>query len=283
MHHPIRSHFFKLTLAFIFTWGASGAFTPQPAHAQAPPAATQKVVDIPTRAGVTQRFLYIEPANAKGSVVLMAGGHGGVRIFPNGSIGWGDDIFVVRARQLFADAGFAVAVIGAPSDRQTLSSFRETPEHAADIKAVMAWLKQQTPGPSWLVGTSRGTYSASSIATQLSPAQGGPDGIVLTSTMLTDSIITRSNERSVPQMPLEQITVPVLVVHHEQDGCFPCQFSNMPLLMNKLAKPPKADLIAFTGGQSKGDPCGSMAYHGFNGLEAEVVSKITSWMLAAKP
>jgi hypothetical protein len=84
-------------------------------------------------------------------------------------------------------------------------------------------------------------------------------------------------------MPLEQITVPVLVAHHEQDGCRLCAFSSMPQLMSRLAKTPKAELITFTGGQSTGDPCEAMAHHGFNGLEADVVSKITSWMLAAKP
>jgi hypothetical protein len=30
-------------------------------------------------------------------------------------------------------------------------------------------------------------------------------------------------------------------------------------------------------------PCDAMAYHGFNGLEADVVSKITAWMRAAQP
>jgi pimeloyl-ACP methyl ester carboxylesterase len=88
---------------------------------------------------------------------------------------------------------------------------------------------------------------------------------------------------AVPRMPLEKITVPVLVAHHEQDGCRLCAFSDLPPLMGKLAKTPKSELISFTGGQSTGDPCDAMAYHGFNGLEADVVSKITAWMLAAKP
>src|SRR5262249_41528771 len=33
-------------------------------------AQTTQVVDVPTRPGVTQRFIYIEPVNAKASVVL---------------------------------------------------------------------------------------------------------------------------------------------------------------------------------------------------------------------
>lgn len=54
----------------------------------------------------------------------------------------------------------------------------------------------------------------------------------------------------------------------------------MPPLMDKLAKTPKAELIAVSGGRSTGDPCEAMAYHGFNGIEADVVGKISGWLLA---
>jgi dienelactone hydrolase len=239
---------------------------------------TAKVVDIPTRPGVTQRFVYIAPPHPKASVILIAGGHGGLQISASGSYAWGGGNFVVRTRQQFADAGLAVAVIDAPSDRQSrpfLNGFRQTPEHAADVLAVIAWLKQQTPVPVWLVGTSRGTQSAAYIATAASPAQGGPDGLVLTSTILTDP-----RERAVPRMPLETLRIPVLVVHHQQDGCKHCAFSDMPPLMDKLAKTPKGELIAVSGGRSTGDPCEAMAYHGFNGIEADVVGKISGWLLA---
>ncbi len=273
-----RRPFIRLACALAITLATwAGA-----ASAQGTPPSTTKVVDIPTRQGVTQRFIYITPSAApKGSVILMAGGHGGLQIFPGGSMTYGNGNFVVRTRQQFADAGFAVAVVDAPSDRQTapfLNGFRQTPEHAADIKAVIAWLKQQSPTPVWLVGTSRGTQSAGYIATELTPAQGGPDGIVLTSTILQDPA-----GRAVPRMPLERITIPVLVVHHEQDGCRLCAISFMPQLMSKLPKEPKTELLTFKGGQSVGDPCEAMAYHGFNGIEADVLAKTTAWMLAAKP
>ncbi|MEO6016335.1 MAG: alpha/beta hydrolase [Polaromonas sp.] len=241
-----------------------------------------RVVDIPSRPGVTQRIVYIAPASApKAAVILFAGGNGGLQITETGSFAGGGGNFLVRTREQFASAGFAVAVIDAPSDKQSppyLSGNRQTPEHRADVLAVIAWLKQQAPVPVWLVGTSRGTQSAAYIATEATPAQGGPDGLVLTSTILTDP-----KGRAVPKLPMEKLAIPVLVVHHEQDGCKLCAFSDMPLLMEKLAKTPKAELISVTGGQSKGDPCGAMAYHGYNGMEADVVGKITRWMMAARP
>jgi pimeloyl-ACP methyl ester carboxylesterase len=244
-------------------------------------AQAQRVVDIPTRPGVTQRMIVITPDKSVAAVVLFAGGHGGLQISPEGFTKWGDGNFLVRTRQMFASKALMVAVVDAPSDRQNppyLGGFRQRPEHAADIKAVIAWLKLQADIPVWLVGTSRGTQSVASIATQLAPSDGGPDGIVLTSTMLTDV----KGVRPVPEMPLGKISVPTLVVHHKWDGCPYCKYDDLPNLMNKLTATSRKELIAFEGGQSKGDPCEAMAYHGFNGIEQQVVSRITEWIVQGK-
>ena len=173
--------------------------------------------------------------------------------------------------------GFTVVIVDAPSDRQSppfLQGFRQKPEHAADIKAVIAWARDSARVPVWLVGTSRGTQSVAYLATELAGSD-GPDGIVLTSTILKDG-----KGRSVPAMPLGKIRIPVLVVHHEQDGCELCSFALTPELMGKLGNAPKAELLALKGGESKGDPCEAMAYHGFNGLEREVVAQTATWILA---
>jgi len=238
---------------------------------------SQKVVDIPTRPGITQRFLYLVPENPKAAVILFAGGHGGLQILPNGTFKWGEENFLVRTRQLFAKNGLSVAVVDAPSDHQAtpfLGGFRQKPEHVADIKAVIAWLKKQANVPVWLVGTSRGTQSAAFIATQLGAGDGGPDGLVLTSTMLSDDA-----GRPVPAMPLKNIAIPVLVVHHEQDGCKYCAYREIPSLMGKLSSTPRKELVTFKGGENRGDPCEALAYHGFNGLDKDVVAKIAEWIL----
>ena len=237
----------------------------------------QKVVDIPTRPGVTQRMLVLSPAEPKAAVVLFAGGHGGLQLYANGSMKWGDGNFLLRTRDMFANQGLLVVVVDAPSDRQAapfLSGFRQRPEHAADIKAVIAWVRDAARVPVWLVGTSRGTQSVGYVATELGGAE-GPDGIVLTS-----SIITDPKGRPVPAMPLEKIRVPVLVVHHEQDGCSSCAFSGVPAMMAKFTGAAKSELIAVKGGDSRGDPCEAMAYHGYNGIEQEVVRQIGAWVLA---
>ncbi len=239
-------------------------------------AQTEQVIDIPTRTGVTQRFLYIAPPDARAAVVLFSGGNGGLQIADDGTLAAGSGNFLVRSRQLFAEQRLMVAVIDAPSDRQSapfLGGHRQRAQHAADVKAVIAWLRRKSPMPVWLIGTSRGTQSVAYVATRLVD-DGGPDGIVLTATVLADR-----RSRAVPEMPLETLKIPVLVVHHVQDACRVTLYDDVPRLMEKLAPNPRKALMSFTGGANQGDPCLARAYHGFNGLEREVVMKIADWIL----
>ncbi len=238
-------------------------------------AQAQRVVDVASRAGVTQRFLLLQPENAKAAVILFAGGDGGITIAPDGNIKRRGN-FLVRSRDLFVAQGLAVAVIDAPSDRQSppyLNFFRQTAEHTTDVKAVIAWLKQELNLPVWLIGTSRGTQSAAYIATQTTPANGGPDGIVLTSSVLYDN-----RGVAVPDMALDRIHVPVLVTHHRQDSCRVCRFADLPRLTGKLKHLKKNDTLIVDGGNNEGDPCEAFAYHGYNGIEADVVGKISAWI-----
>ena len=244
------------------------------------PTITQSVVDIPTRPGVTQRMLVLTPPAPqvpKAVVVLFPGGQGGLQLHANGSMKSGAGNFLVRTRQQFADQGLLVAVIDAPSDRQSppyLQGYRERSEHVSDIRAVIAWLREKSKLPVWLVGTSRGTQSVAYVATELADAD-GPDGIVLTSTILRDK-----KEIAVPRLPLDRLRIPVLVVHHEEDACPLCSFSQVPELMRKLSQSPRKQLLSFTGGDSQGDPCEAYAHHGYNGIESEVVQQIAGWILA---
>jgi len=240
---------------------------------------SERVVDIPTRPGVTQRFLLISPPDAKAAVILFAGGEGGLRIDQGGAIGWGKNNFLVRSAPLFAAQQLVVAVIDAPSDRQSppyLFGFRNSAEHAADVKAVIAWLRENTKLPVWLIGTSRGTQSVASVATRLQGAD-GPSGLVLTSTVVVD-------RRDIPvtDMAVDRLTIPVLVVHHEQDECRATLFRDVPRLMGKLTAAPRKELVTFRGGENHGNPCEAMAYHGYNGLEKDVVQRIAAWVTTAK-
>lgn len=241
------------------------------------PAADISVKDIATRPGVTQRVLVIKPEHPIASVILFPGGNGLVQIGSDGSLGRGGN-FLVRTRDLFARAGLAVAVIDAPSDRVDgpgLQYFRQSADHAVDIEHVIAFLRKEVNAPLWLVGTSRGTVSAANAAIRL--AGKGPDGVVLTST-----VIGPDRER-VPAMDLGAIKVPVLVVHHEGDQCRVCLFSDIKSLMAGL-KSTRPELVSFSGGgPPRGNPCEARHYHGFIGIEDDVVKRIADWIKAHSP
>jgi len=231
-----------------------------------------RVVDIPTRPEVTQRFLFITPEAPKAAVILFAGGHGGLRISDSGQFSWGGGNFLVRSREAFARHGLVVAVVDAPSDRPNLDRFRQSRKHAEDIGALIAWLRRESQVPVWLVGTSRGTQSVGYLATTLKGPT-APDGIVLTASILKDE-----NERAVPEMPFNRLDMPVLVVHHEDDGCHKCLYRDMPRLMKRLANVERKALLTFTGGLDQGNPCQARSHHGFNGLEEDVVGQIAGWI-----
>ena len=261
-----RSLLYGIVLAAMLSWA-------RPGYTQ-----TSQTIDLPSRPGVTQRILVITPEKPKAAVILFAGGDGGLNLQADGSIPKLAGNFLIRSRRLFVEQGLTTVLIDAPSDKQShpyLSGSRQTVEHVADVNAVIAWLRQQAKIPVWLVGTSRGTQSAAWVATQLPLAFGGPDGIVLTATVLKDP-----RSRAVPEMALDRIRIPVLVAHHRGDACRVCLFSDLPRLMDRLTTPPRQELMVFEGGISEGDPCQARAYHGFNGIEREVVTRIAAWITA---
>jgi hypothetical protein len=101
------------------------------------------------------------------------------------------------------------------------------------------------------------------------------DGVVLTSTIL-------SRDGNVPGMALDKLTVPVLLVHHRSDQCFVTPYGQIGQLMERLHGT-TSELITIEGGRNVGDACEAKAYHGYNGVEAEVVQKVADWIKAHSP
>jgi alpha-beta hydrolase superfamily lysophospholipase len=162
-----------------------------------------------------------------------------------------------------------------PSDHlEGLEGFRTTAEHAQDIAAVIAYLRQKAPVPVWLIGTSMGTFSGASVAARLK--SGGPDGLVLTSS------IVGQNRRFAPVdavVDVDQIAIPTLVVHNKEDACALCSFSLVPSFVERFKRAPRKALIAVSGGSPPvSEPCEALSRHGYIGIEDEVVGDIARWI-----
>src|SRR3990167_8836505 len=250
------------------------------AVALAPPAARgvdEEVRTVPARPGVTASFLLLRPHETPvASVILFAGGDGQLALSAAGP-GQLQGNFLVRTRTLWAGEGLLVAVLDTPSDRNRgLWNFRTSKEHAADVKGAIAAMREIAKVPVWLVGTSMGALSAANAAARIT--EGGPDGIVLTSSVTETSKLTYETVR---HGGLEQIRVPTLVVHHRDDTCRAYPYAGAQSIMKALRRAAVKELMTFEGGSPPiSDPCEAKAAHGYLGLEPKVVSAIAAWIRA---
>lgn len=242
-------------------------------------AQSNELVTLDTRDGVQQKFILIKPDKpAVASVILFAGGKGALDLgttFGSPSIGWGENNFLVRSRDKFVDQGLVVAVVDAPSDRQErpwmFFGFRDSSEHVTDIDHVIAYLKKQNNLPVWLVGTSRGTESAATIAID---SKQKPHGLILTSSMTEEN----GKGTAVTEMELDKITIPTLIASHEYDGCHVTPPEGAAEIAGMLTNAKKVEVKMFTGGSETGKACKGSSYHGFQDIEEDVVTYISNFI-----
>jgi pimeloyl-ACP methyl ester carboxylesterase len=227
--------------------------------------ATEEMVTIQTRQGVTQSYVLTTPNNVNPDVVLILfpGAQGNINLHrDNGEIKFGESNFPVRERQQFVDLGAATAVIDVPSDNRfgMDDGFRLGQKHATDIGFVINDLKSRWPTAHvFLVGTSRGTVSASSVAYRLKDRI---DGLVLTST------IQGSGTTGVKKLGKR-----VLFVHHRIDGCRESPYGGVKGFS------PQFPLITVNGGKpAASGECDPYSAHGYYGAEAPVVDAIMHWV-----
>ena len=242
-------------------------------------ARSEELVTLETRPGVEQKFILIKPDNPSASVILFAGGKGALDLstsFGAPTIQWGRNNFLVRTRELFAKNGFMVAVVDAPSDKQSRSGmfggFRNSEEHVKDIDRVIEDLRKRADVPVWLVGTSRGTESAANVAIH---SEQKPDGLVLTSSMS----VPNAKGTAVTEMPLEKISIPTLIVAHADDGCRKTPPEGAQEIEELLTNAAKVEVKLFSGGDTPiSKPCKAKSYHGFLGIEAQVIDYISGFI-----
>jgi hypothetical protein len=192
------------------------------------------------------RAVLIKPNAPRASVILLPGGNGGIAAGDHGEINALKFNQLVRTRQAYAARGLAVLVVDA-----------NTPLDGA--VRYMAAIKR----PVTVIGTSRGTIRAAEGI-----ARGArPDALVLTSGLLSAESGSGQNVMSILGSPA---SLPrTLVIHHSQDSCR----LTLPAGVEPFVKwsAGRARAVWVSGGVNQGDPCEARAYHGFNGLDNQIV------------
>jgi hypothetical protein len=238
----------------------------------------QEIVALQTRPGVTQPFFIPDMGGrkAQAAAMLLVGGGGNIRLRKeDGQVRFAQNNFLPRARREFMRNGILPVILDNPSDQQEAMSdaFRESREHYTDIRAVRGELYKRFPElPVFLVGTSRSTLSVAYLARWL---QTDIQGAVLTSSLFYSG----GGQHVRPVLAgfnWSQIKVPLLFVHHEDDGCRATPYREA----TRVTRYPLVALITVQGGKPpESGPCDPRSSHGFFGREAETVDAIAAWML----
>jgi len=224
----------------------------------------------------------VAPHAVRGALVLLAGGGGVLDLDAEGCPRLLTGNSLVRSAPLFRAAGWATALVDAPSDHRQedgLAAFRTTAEHADDLGRVITDLRRRGHQPVWLVGTSRGSISAANAAARLRGAE-APDGMVLTSLLTVGTAGGRKpwTAQTVFDVPLEAVSIPALLVGHALDSCLRSPANAMPHVEARITSARRQVVVVAGGSGREGrgglDACEGRSPHGFHGQEAELATGI---------
>ncbi len=257
----------QICLAFL----ASVLFT-----ASAFAAVYEAIEIVPTRPDVSVRMLVIK-ANPKPSTALMIfpGGDGAKQFGEKEGRFFVSKQFLMRSARELAGLGFAVVAVDSPSDQKfgMTDRFRKSPEHLADVRKIIAYLKEKHRVTSlYLVGADKGTISALNSASVLDdPAIGG---------VILATVSASADYRGVD---MEDVDYPVLILHHVNDECRLTPFSSALKLKTEMTESPRVDLVEVTVvKQPSMGNCDPQSNHGFYGAESAVLRVMADW-IAGKP
>ena len=242
-----------------------------------PAVAANSLLTLTPRPGATLGVLVDKPASPRGSVILLAGDNGVLDLDDKGAPRSGlQNNQLIRTRAMYVAAGYAVFAPDIASDLKSTSNYRFGAAHATDLAAVIQEARK-IAGPVVVVGTSRGAISAVDALVNQSTAM--PDALVISSGVLMAD--RGGSARTIGN--LDRVRVPVLLIRHRLDACKATPPGDADAFKALLTGAPRVDIVTMTGGgpqSSSADPCGAAHYHGFNGIDGEVVKTTVDWVAA---
>ena len=235
---------------------------------QAVSAATTTVMDVATQ-GSTIRVAHYRPDSPVANLIMIVGGVGVLNLQTDG-LGT-DPFFAVnvlsRDRDRFVAAGYSVFLVDVRRDKLPAGiplDYRSTPEHMAELHAVLQWVKTRDNLPTWVVGNSLGGVSASRFAVTEPTSESF--GLILVSPYFAPIL----------DFNLQSLQRPTLLLTHQFDTCIGIE--NAPVFMDRLTATVTKRHVQFSGGASGPSGCEPMGPHGLGGLDAEFVAEATRWM-----
>jgi hypothetical protein len=179
--------------------------------------------------------------------------------------------FLVRARRHWLDEETLVVVVDAPSDQWATftQDFRTTARYGEDTSKLLAAISERYAIADWtFVGTSEGSMSAFHAA-RMNPQLA--KRLILSSSVWGPA----RTGPGLSSAKWEQLSAPLLWVHHEDD---PCEFTSYREARAYAEKTRSPLVTVRGGGPEKGGACQAFSFHGFVGTERDVVLAMRSWV-----
>jgi dienelactone hydrolase len=246
------------------------------------------VVTINSRNHLIPAILLQPIGTPKGAVILFAGGNGRLDIQSDGTIRFLQQNFLVRARALFARAGYTTLVPDLAKDMKkgdadVVADYRGSQDYAVDVNAMVRYMRNQGARKVWTIGTSRGTLSvANYVARYWVPRERtGPDGQIYTSGFWKlGADVPGFTIWKLANGDARKLKLPTLLAVHNQDACPDTNPADLDAFESWLSSGGAAvSVMRFTGGKTpQSGPCDALSQHGFFGLDKEVVKRITGWI-----
>lgn len=225
----------------------------------------------------TMTFLY-EARAAKATLVFIPGGDGsvGVKADWDASRPYFSRYPFNRMLQSLSDSSvtsgkFNVVIFDSPTSLgdKGWPAARSTSAHLTRIESVVRFYKEKLDKPIWVMGHSNGGVSVTEFYKYLK--KNGKDDLI------AGVIYSAGRDGSAFN---DDTRIPVLVMHHEKDGCAATTSSHSERLFNKLrdAGNAKAEFVLIkTGESASGDVCRS-GYHMYFRASGEVAQVIDHFM-----
>jgi pimeloyl-ACP methyl ester carboxylesterase len=222
------------------------------------------------RGNATAPLYVLSNPSAKATLILLPGGNADTGKIAEGKPN--SQNFLARSKDLFQSEGFNVVVMFRPTDLTDLETeYRVSKQHVQEIRQVIRFAKNEFNQPVWLIGTSRGTVSATASAIQSGDAE-------IAGLVLSSSVTTKKNQ-GVSSQDISKIKVPVLVIHHQNDECRICNPDDAAQITKGLTSSPISNFVLVSGGFGpSGNPCEAKHWHGFINYENETVKLISNWI-----
>ena len=217
-----------------------------------------EVVDIPSAHGIHTRTLIAPTQSAKATVLLFIGGGGLLRIEEDGRTNHIHTF--VRSFGMWRDYQVQAVLIDSPFDlgNARVGHRRGSKEHLDRVSEVIRYYHSKSNHPIWIFGHSMGTSTVAAFLSSGVPEVSLLKGYVVAGTHRGESIPT-------------SIKMPALGIHHKREACPSTPiWASEDIIKSRTSDTPRA-MVLLDGGNDEGDRCQALAYHGFNGIERELI------------